>query len=146
MEYKYRRKMFYSFYPEWNFSDDIRDFDGLVFDESTTVGDAIQYLTDGTTYQRFPGVSRAVSIAAATIVAEEFGEDFFEVLSDPELMRESDPHFVPYSQDKATYDAILNSISRDRINWNSEYLSVVKILIREEYMLDEKGLELLPRK
>jgi hypothetical protein len=144
-EYEYRRRLFYSFCPEWSFSDDIRNFDGTVFDESTRIEDAITYLLDGTSYLRFPGTARAVAIAAAIIISEEFDEDFFDVLNDPNLMNGYDPHFATYDQDKETYDAIISSVPKEKINWDSERMGITKVLICEEYMIDDKGLELLPR-
>lgn len=143
-EYELRRSVFYKLYGHLSFEDEHKNFP-IIFDESTTVEDAITYLTDGTSFLRFPGAARAVAIAAADFVARSFGEDFYEVLTNAELMHGNDPYFRTYPEDKETYDKILKAIPREKINWESHRMGITKRLITQEYMLDDEGLILLER-
>ena len=143
-EYQYRRTVFYQLHGHESFEDEHKNFN-FTIEPDTVVEDAITYLLDGTSYLRFPGAARAVAIAVADIVAREFNEDFFTVLNQKDLMNGNDPFFKTYEEEKAIYDAILSSVPRDRIVWDSPRMSITERLIREEYMLDNKGLETLPR-
>ncbi len=58
----------------------------------------------------YPAKSYMVGIIYATLLEKEFGEDFYEVLDDPELFCGQDLYFKPYSQDKETYDAIIERL------------------------------------
>ena len=143
-EYSYRRLTFYALRGHDGHPDAHENF-AITWDEQTVVEDAVGYLTDGSTYLRFPGAARAVAVAAADFVERHFGEDFYEVLDDPNLMHGNDPYFKRYSEDRPVYDAILRRVPRDLINWESHRMAITLSLITEEYMLDAKGLETLPR-
>lgn len=83
---------------------------------NTPVEDAIEYVTHRSSVGRYPGKSRIVAIIYATMVARVYGEDLLETLDDPELLHGQDEFFVPYSQDKETYDEILARL-QDIPNW-----------------------------
>ena len=108
--------------------------------------DAVAYLKEGSNYLRFPGAARAVAIAAADFVSRSFGEDFYQVLDDGNLMNGNDPYFKRYTEDKKVYDEILRRVDVGNINWSSFRMGVTHRLLKEEYMLDEEGLRLLPRR
>ncbi len=142
-EYTYRRNLFYSLQESFDFPDEHKNFD-ITIDEESVVDDAIKYLTDGTTYLKFPGAARAVAYATAELIAAEFGENFFEVLNDPNLMHGNDPYFKTYKEDKETYNQMVQRLKA--INWDSERMQITRSLLLEEYMLDENGISILPRK
>lgn len=149
-EYEYRRRTFYLLREGFDFPDELVKFP--VIDNAETnefrnmVNDGVQYLIDGTSYLRFPGVARATAIAVAQLIVENFGEVFFEVLNDKDLMNGFDPYFKTYEEDKEVYDAILSTIPPNKINWESERMQITKNLVLQEYMLDEEGLSILPLK
>lgn len=143
-EYQFRRMTFYGLRGHEHFEDEHKNFD-ITFDEATVVQDAVTYLTDGTSYLRFPGAARAVAIAAADIISREFSEDFLTVLNDPNLMNSNDPYYRPYEKEQFVYDEILKTIPREKINWKCERMRITQRLILEEYMLDPEGLKLLDR-
>lgn len=78
------------------------------FDKNSIVKRAIEYPVIGSGVLYYPGKSYAVAIAAAWYLEKYHNEDFLEVLDDPDLLYGNDPYFVPYSQDKETYDRIIN--------------------------------------
>lgn len=143
-EYQYRRTVFYQMRGHEKFEDAHENFNYTI-ENKTVVEDAVTYLKDGTSYLRFPGAARAVAIATADFIAREFGEDFFQLLSDPSLMNHNDPFFKTYEEDKENYCAILEKIPRESIVWTSPRMSITHRLIREEYMLNDEGLKILPR-
>lgn len=143
-EYTFRRLNFYALKENFDFPDEHKNFPIRCVPE-TTIEDAVLYLKTGETFLRFPGAARAVAIAAADLVSREFGEDFYEVLNDPSLMNNNDPYFVKYSDAKDVYDEIIKQCARELINWKSERMQITERLLKEEYMLDARGLELLSR-
>lgn len=143
-EYEYRRTVFYQLNADREFPDNHKNFD-ITIHEDTVVEDAVAYLTLGTSHTRFPGAARAVAIATADFLNKSFGVDFYEALNDPNLMHGNDPYFKPYSEDKGIYDAIITWIPRKYFRWETERMQITLNLLKEEYMLDEEGLTLLPR-
>lgn len=57
----------------------------------------------------YPAKSYFVAIVYAKCLEKYFGINFFESLNDPELLPD-DTYFKVYSQDKLTYDNIINRI------------------------------------
>lgn len=57
----------------------------------------------------YPAKSYFVAIVYARCLEKYFGGSFFEYLNDPELLPD-DTYFKIYSQDKSTYDNIINRI------------------------------------
>lgn len=143
-EYEYRRTVFYQMHGHERFEDEHQNFNYSIENE-TVVQDAVTYLLDGTSYLRFPGAARAVAIAVADFISREFGEDFYTTLNQASLMNHNDPFFKTYQEEKDTYDAILKDVPREKIVWDSPRMAITQRLIREEYMLDENGLQILPR-
>lgn len=83
---------------------------------NTPVDDAIEYVTHQSPVGLYPGKSRIVAIIYARCISEFYGESFFETLDDSELLHGQDEFFVPYSEDKETYDAILERL-KDIPDW-----------------------------
>ena len=57
----------------------------------------------------YPAKSYFVAIVYAKCLEKYFGGSFFEYLNDPELLPD-DTYFKVYTQDKSTYDNIINRI------------------------------------
>ena len=74
------------------------------------VNNALFYIQQKADYGIYPGKSYMVAIIYSTILEKVYGEDFYEVLDDPDLLFGQDDYFVPYSQDKETYDEILSRL------------------------------------
>ena len=62
----------------------------------------------------YPAKSFFVAIVYAQCFETYFKQDFLSMLNDPELLFD-DKFFVPYEEDKETYDLILSNIDRSRI-------------------------------
>ncbi|BAQ02609.1 hypothetical protein AVU38_gp081 [Ralstonia phage RSL2] len=75
-----------------------------------TVENALFYILEQAGYGIYPAKSYMVAIIYATKLQEVYGEDFYEVLDDPELLYGQDDFFVPYSQNKAFYDELIEAL------------------------------------
>lgn len=74
------------------------------------VNAALGYVREQSDVGVYPGKSYMVAIIYATMLEKVYNEDFYEVLDDPDLLHGQDDFFVPYSQDKETYDAIIKAL------------------------------------
>lgn len=81
-----------------------------------TVENALFYIREQADYGIYPAKSYMVAIIYATKLQEVYGEDFYEVLDDPDLLYGQDEFFVPYSHDKKFYDEIIEAL-KSIPNW-----------------------------
>lgn len=145
-ESTYRRTQFYALNPEQDWEDAHDNFEITeCSDRESIVESAVRYFTHGDSYRSFPGAARAVAICSAYLVNRFFGESFFDTLDDPNLMNGNDKYFKRYSEDKETYDQIIALMPKE-LDFSNYRMSLTLKLITEEYMMDEKGLKLIPRK
>lgn len=93
------------------YTDDLNTKNVEIVDDK--VGVALRYFKESDIGWLYPGKSYTVGILYAKWISEDFGEDFYEVLDDPDLLFGNDPYFVPYSKDKETYDKILENLVID---------------------------------
>ena len=79
----------------------------------------------------YPAKSYFVAIVYAKCLEKFFGGNFFEYLNDPELLPD-DTYFKVYSQDKSTYDNIINRIGNI---W--QYSSICKTVnyFKKEFLI-----------
>lgn len=77
---------------------------------------ALDYVRHRHPYGVYPAKSYIIAIIYAHLLKETYQEDFYEVLNDPDLLYGQDTHFVPYSEDPETYDAIIDRL-RTMPNW-----------------------------
>lgn len=106
MSWKVRSKLYHKLFTEH--SDDLRK-ETIVeeYDKDSIVKRAVEYPVVQTATLYYPGKSYAVAIIFAYLLEKEFGEDFYKVLDDPDLLHGNDPYHVRYSEDKVTYDKII---------------------------------------
>ena len=79
------------------------------------IDNAIRYVQAKDNYGIYPAKSYIVGIIYATTISRIYGEDFYEILNDPELLP-GDDFFIPYSEDTETYDAIIAKLE-EIPNW-----------------------------
>ena len=92
-----------------NHEDDLKNVDITFSDE--TVKDAILHFNHKVDRWIYPAKSYFVAICYASWITEDFGENFYEVLSDQDLLAGNDPYFIPYEKDPEIYDRILEVIT-----------------------------------
>lgn len=88
------------------FKDDLNKVD-IEWRPDTVVEDALRHFKEKVDTWIYPAKSFVVAICYAHWLQKDFGEDFFEVLNDHELLHNNDPYFVPYYKEPLVYDAIL---------------------------------------
>lgn len=91
-----------------NHSDDLKDAD-IVMTENV-IEDALRYFNDKDVGWIYPSKSYVVAICYAYWLSKDFEEDMYELLDDKDLLYNNDPYFIPYSQDKETYDKIIEKV------------------------------------
>jgi hypothetical protein len=95
---------------------------------------AIKYFTTTDLGWVYPAKSYVVGICYAKWLNQYFAEDFYTALNDKELLFGNDPYFVPYEEDKDTYNAILNAVGFDF----DESIGIVPDV--KEYFIEEFGI------
>ncbi len=77
------------------------------------VEEAIDYFVNKNKGWIYPSKSYMVAICYSKWLSERFGQSPYDYLDNPNLLYVNDPYFVPYSEDKKTYDDILNVVTWD---------------------------------
>lgn len=89
-------------------SDSLYGFDILMSDD--IVNDAVEYFNNPDMGFVYPAKSYVVAICYAHWLSKDFKEDFYELLDDKDLLYNNDPYFKRYSEDKDTYDKIIEKV------------------------------------
>lgn len=97
-----------------DYRDDLNKFDITI--SENIVEDAVRHFNERVDQWIYPAKSYFVAICYAHWISEDFHEDFYQLLDDPDLLYGNDPYFKRYSEDKDTYDQILNCINRYEMN------------------------------
>jgi hypothetical protein len=129
-EWKIRLEIFHRLNTEHD--DDLSLHTVEVQDE--IVENAIKYFTTTELGWVYPAKSYVVAICYARWLNQHFSEDFYESLNDPELLHGNDPYYVPYEQDKDTYNKILNAVGFD-FNEEIGIIPDVKMYFLKEFDL-----------
>jgi len=77
---------------------------------NNVVDDAIKYFNERDVGWIYPSKSYVVAICYAWWLSHDFQEDFADLLNDKDLLYGNDPYFKPYSEDKDTYNAIIDKV------------------------------------
>jgi hypothetical protein len=129
-EWKIRQEIFHRLNTDHD--DDLSLHTVEVRDE--IVENAIKYFTTTELGWVYPAKSYVVAICYARWLNQHFSEDFYESLNDPELLHGNDPYYVPYEQDKDTYNKILNVVGFD-FNEEIGIIPDVKMYFLKEFDL-----------
>lgn len=105
-EWKIRQEIYHRLNREY--TDDLNRVD-IAFRENI-VYEALRHFNERVDEWIYPAKSYFVAICYASWIAEDFNEDFYELLNDEMLLAGNDPYFMTYSKDRDTYDAILKDI------------------------------------
>lgn len=120
------------------FSDDLNLVD--IRTEVDSVTWAVKHFNERVDEWVYPAKSYFVAICYATWISYDFKEDFYDLLNDPDLLAGNDPYFKPYSEDKETYNAILELIELPDPSTQKGMVADVRSYYEEEMMFDEYPL------
>lgn len=106
-EWKIKQEIFHRLNKDHR--DDLTQVD-IVLTENI-VEDALRHFKERVGEWIYPSKSYFVAICYAHWIAQDYNEDFYTLLDDELLLAGNDPYFVPYSEDKETYDKILSKVT-----------------------------------
>ena len=129
MDWKYRRKLSYL----------INDFNdtGLYYivkkygSDEELVNEIVDFFISGSKLI-YPAKSYFVAIVYAKLLEEHFDENFYDCLSDKELLPD-DYFFVPYNRNRNVYNAVLSKIG-DPLGYKTA--EKTKEYFYQEFLLD----------
>ena len=108
-EWKVRQQYFDMMNPDADWRDDLNKVKIVEVEAEYIVDEAIRHFEEHVDEWIYPSKSYVVAICYAHWISQDFDEDFYETLADPELLPH-DPYFVPYEDDKITYDEIIEAV------------------------------------
>lgn len=91
--------------------DDLTDV-AVLWRPDNIVEDALRHFNERVDEWIYPAKSYFVAICYANWIAEEFDEDFLDVLNDADLLPD-DPYYIPYTLAPGIYDSILEKVVWD---------------------------------
>jgi hypothetical protein len=106
-EWKVRQALYH--HIQTDYTDDMSKFNIEISDDILT--NALRYFNDDTIGFVYPAKSYVVAICYARWLNEMYGIDVYQLMDDPDLLFGNDPYFIPYSQAKSTYDAIIDVVT-----------------------------------
>jgi hypothetical protein len=109
-EWKARQKAYHA--TTTDFDDDLNKVIVEYDRHDSVVDDVLDYINKSPDDigWLYPAKSYLVAICYATWLEEDFGDDFYSLLDDKDLLYGNDPCFVRYNQAQSTYDKILNEL------------------------------------
>tara|TARA_B100001939_G_scaffold336582_1_gene339846 strand:- start:530 stop:922 length:393 start_codon:yes stop_codon:yes gene_type:complete len=102
-EWKIKQELYHRLNPKHD--DDLKNVKMEI--SRNTVADALRYFNESNVGWIYPSKSYVVGICYAWWIAQDFKEDFYDLLNDPNLLYGNDPYFIPYSEDPDTYNKII---------------------------------------
>ena len=104
-EWKIKQKLYHKLNKDYE--DDLTDVDIEITEDIAF--HAIRYFREKDIGWIYPSKSYMVAICYAFWIMEDYNENFYSVLKDPELLPMV-PYFVPYADDRKTYDEIISVV------------------------------------
>ena len=136
LDWKTRQQLFNSTAEE--FTDDLNKVD--IRTEQDSVTWAVKHFNEHVDEWVYPAKSYFVALCYAYWISLDFGEDFYDCLNDPYLLANNDPYFKPYSEDKETYNAILEQVELPDPLAQTGMVPDVRSYYEEEMMFREYPL------
>lgn len=134
-EWQIRQNVFHRLNPEH--TDDLKHFTITISED--IVGDAVRYFTTRDIGWVYPSKSYMVGICYARWLSETFGGDPLSYLNvtNPDILFDNDPYYVPYSVDTHTYDAIIEAIGGWAFDQTVGLVPDVRQYFEEEFMIND---------
>lgn len=136
LDWKTRQQLFNTTAEE--FTDDLNKVDIRTEEDSVTW--AVKHFNERVDEWVYPAKSYFVAICYAYWISLDFRYDFIELLDDKDLLAGNDPYFKTYSEDKETYNAILNQAELPDPSSQMGMVPDVRSYYEEEMMFDQYPL------
>jgi hypothetical protein len=138
-----RHKIFHQVFQGTDMGDDLsKEVIIEEYQKEKIIQRALEYPSIQTKELYYPGKSYAVAIIFAKLLEIHFSENFYTALNDSLLLYGNDPYFKPYSEDKKTYDRIIelfpfNIIIDDSIECSDNFLKTHTYFLKEFLIHDD---------
>jgi len=136
LDWKTRLQLFNSTAEE--FTDDLNKVNIRTEEDSVTW--AVKHFNERVGEWVYPAKSYFVAICYAYWISLDFGYDFTELLDDKDLLAGNDPYFKTYSEDKDTYNAIIDQIELPDPLAQTGMVPDVRSYYEEEMLFDQYPL------
>ena len=104
------------------------------YDDVSLIADIIDYFETPSELLVYPAKSYAVAIIYAHLLVKYFDVDFYDVLSDENLLYDNDSYFVPYQHAKAVYDKVLQCVPLSFDNPTPQVQTTIEYFLEEFYI------------
>lgn len=105
-EWKLRQEVFHRLNNDH--SDDLNKVDIVVSDN--IAHDALRHFFERVDEWVYPAKSYFVAYCYAYWISQDFQEDFWQLLRDPDLLYGNDPYFQPYDKSPDVYDFLFDNV------------------------------------
>ena len=129
MDWKYRRKLSYliNYFNDTGLDYTVKKYGS----DEELVNEIVDFFISGSKLI-YPAKSYFVAIVYAKLLEEHFDENFYDCLSDKELLPD-DYFFVPYNRNRNVYNAVLSKIG-DPLEYKAA--EKTKEYFYQEFLLD----------
>lgn len=105
-EWKIKQEIYHRLNTEH--SDDLNQVDIVITDNVKE--EALRHFFERIDEWIYPAKSYFVAFCYAYWISKDFGEDFWELLKDPQLLHQNDPYFKTYDENPEVYDFLFDNI------------------------------------
>lgn len=105
-EWKLRQEVFHRL--NCDHSDDLNKVDIVLSDN--IAHDALRHFFERVDEWVYPAKSYFVAYCYAYWISQDFQEDFWQLLRDPDLLYGNDPYFQPYDKSPDVYDFLFDNV------------------------------------
>lgn len=134
-EWKIKQEIFHRLNKEH--TDDLNKVEITECTPAQTLDYAIEYFTNDQLGWVYPAKSYVVAICYSMWLTRYFGGNFWDYLNDPDLLYNNDPYYVPYNDDKETYDSIVNAVGLG-FDPRLGVIPDIKEYFDKEFMIDDR--------
>ena len=111
-EWKLKQEVYHRLNP--THSDMLMDKEiSLIWDEQETVRFAIKHWHERVDKFIYPAKSYCVAVCYAKWIERDYGDNFWDLLNDPNLLYSNDPYFEVYKDKKHIYNPIISAFPED---------------------------------
>ena len=135
-DWKIRQEIYHRLHTDY--TDDLNKVKISECPGSQTLDYAIEYFTNDKLGWVYPAKSYVVGICYALWLTKDFGGNFWEYLNDPDLLYRNDPYFVPYDEDRKTYDSIIDTVGLG-FDQRLGVVPDIRHYYEEEFMLNDRN-------
>jgi hypothetical protein len=116
-------------------SDASENFD-MLYRPDTIIKDCKRYIDTKDLIWFYPAKSYIVAICYASWLAQDFDEDFYSLLNDPDLLYGNDPYFITYNNSVDMYDKVIKLLGAP--NPLGGVVPDIRCYYENEFMLNTK--------